>query len=361
FDAQNKRAVHQGKNLPYTVRLSYDERKLLAPKPFSILRFSINGPFPEMKAEELHPLEVKHVALLQGDAMLQWAEILYRSSEPSNVERARELYKGVLFLHGEDPGTMAFSAQAPLGEQNPRIVQQLERARLGLFQIEAGLNFYGYRDGFVPTLRFGTLIDAARRWSGAAKGAQNDYLAYLSRIEQLDLDILAAHAQLKKAQAAAQITGEQIKIAETGVQAAQRLVREVERQITAKQEEIADAESFFGQYSAYLGGLKNNVASIIEVGAWGNEGATTTGAVSDTALREGVRSLGSSAASGVGVAGGLSVVGIMGAFVVLSTIQLQGMADAATKRDKELKLLINESLVAAKAAVQVQERLVTIA
>ena len=55
------------------------------------------------------------------------------------------------------------------------------------------------------------------------------------------------------------------------------------------------------------------------------------------------------------------MVGGFAAFAVLSTTTLQGMADAATKREGELKALKNEALPAAKAAVRVQERNVTIA
>ena len=82
--------------------------------------------------------------------------------------------------------------------ENPRVRNQLDRARLALQQLEAGLNFYGYNDDAVPTLRYGTLVGAAQRWAAGAKSAQNDYLAYLGRVEQLDLDLLAAKAQERR-------------------------------------------------------------------------------------------------------------------------------------------------------------------
>ena len=41
---------------------------------------------------------------MQADALLAWAETLYRTDDAANLERARELYKAVMFLHGEDPG-----------------------------------------------------------------------------------------------------------------------------------------------------------------------------------------------------------------------------------------------------------------
>ena len=35
--------------------------------------------------------------------MLEWADALYRTNDATNMQRARELYKGVSFLHGETP------------------------------------------------------------------------------------------------------------------------------------------------------------------------------------------------------------------------------------------------------------------
>ncbi|WP_259392309.1 hypothetical protein [Paenibacillus thiaminolyticus] len=40
---------------------------------------------------------------------------------------------------------------------------------MALQQLEAGLNFYGYNDETVPTLRYRTLVDATQRWAAGAK------------------------------------------------------------------------------------------------------------------------------------------------------------------------------------------------
>jgi hypothetical protein len=364
----SKDVVERG-DRPYTARLTYDEdRYPQSPSPF-VSQYSDWGfygpPTPEMKPTDLHPLEVNFIHIVQAEAMLQWAEILYRTDEPSSLERARELYKGVLFLHGEDPGTPAYRPLVmlplPFGRvSNPRRQNQVGRAQLAMFQLKSGLNFYGYRDDAVPTLRYKTLLDAAGRWSTGAKAAQNDFLAYMSRLEQLDLDILAAQAQQKKAQASVQIATEQIEIAKAGVVVVNRLVTEVQKQITAKQKEIEDANSFFSQLGDYFKGMKNSVSSMVDVGKAGYEGATGAGLVTDAEAKTAVQGLGSDAAAGTGV-GAAGVVGAFAAFAVLSTITLQGMADAATKRDGELKTLREEALPAAQAAVRVQERLVTIA
>lgn len=72
-----------------------------------------------------------------------WAETLYRTDDASLLERARELYKAVLFLHGEDPGTSAyqpfvFNPGPWFGlVENPRVRNQTDRARLALHQLAA--------------------------------------------------------------------------------------------------------------------------------------------------------------------------------------------------------------------------------
>jgi len=357
---------------PYTARLQYtDDRYLDGPHPLTPQfrnGYDVLTPEPPI----LHVVEELYARIVQEDAILAWAEALYRTDDVSMIERARELYKAVLFLHGEDPGTSAYRPFAlnPLPwfglVENPRVRNQTDRARLALQQLAAGLNFYGYSDSAVPTLRYEALIAAAGRWATSAKSAQSDYLQYLSRVEQLDLDLLAAKAQERKARATVGIAAEQIEIAKAGVVAAKKLAADVEKQITAKQAEIADANSIFSQFKDYFKGMKDSVSSMVDVGKSASEGWTSlsTSGVGE-ALGFGQGSGAGAAASesaGLGSAmGGLGVVGGFAAFAVVSTTTLQGMADAATKRDGELKTLINEARPAAAAAVQVQERNVTIA
>ena len=360
---------------PYTARLVYDDERNLE-EPFSLTPQLWNGhdvltPDPPL----LHPLEERYARIVQADALLAWAEALYRTDDASSLERARELYKAVVFLHGEDPGTSAYLPATPWTPwfglvENPRKRNQLDRARLALHQLEAGLNFYGYNDDAVPTLSYDALVGAAQRWATGAKSAQTDFLAYLGRVEQLDLDLLAAKAQERKARATVAIAAEVIEIAKAGVVVANKLVTDVEKLIAAKQSEIDDANSIFSQFKDYFKGMSSSVSSIVDVGRSASEGYTSlsTSGVGD-ALGLGSES-GAGAGAGAGAAetaglgsamGGLGAVGGFAAFAVLSTITLQGMADAATKRQGELMALKNEALPAAHAAVRVQERNVTIA
>ena len=220
----------------------------------------------------LHPLEERYARIVQADALLAWAEALYRTDDAASLERARELYKAVMFLHGEDPGTSAYlpsvlSSSPWFGlVENPRMRNQLDRARLALQQLDAGLNFYGYNDEAVPTLRYETLVGAAQRWTTGAKSAQNDYLAYLGRVEQLDLDLLAAKAQERKARATVAIAAEQIEIAKAGVVVAQKLVADVEKLIAAKAAGDRGRELVFNQFGDYFSGMKSSVSSMVDVG-----------------------------------------------------------------------------------------------
>ena len=359
---------------PYTARLVYSDTRRLT-GPYSLTPQFRNGyDVLTPDAPLLHPLEERYARIVQADALLAWAEALYRTDDAASLERARELYKAVLFLHGEDPGTSAYLPFEPLLSpwlglvENPRVRNQKDRARLALQQLAAGLNFYGYNDDAVPTLRYETLTRAAERWATGAKSAQTDYLAYLSRVEQLDLDLLAAKAQERKARATVAIAAEQVEIAQAGVVVAQKLVSDVEKQIAAKQQEINDANSIFSQFKDYFTGMKDSVKSMIDVGKTASEGWTslsTSGVGEALGLQEGAGAAGAAGGAqsvGLGSAmGGLGVVGGFAAFAVVSTTTLQGMADAATKRDGELKTLLNEALPAAQAAVRVQQRNVSIA
>jgi hypothetical protein len=89
-------------------------------------------------------------------------------------------------MHGEDPDIAPhFASPAKLGvlplpdpifwryTENPAKVSQTTRARQALFQIEQGLNVYGYRDDMVPVLRYKPLKQAADLFATSAKSAQN--------------------------------------------------------------------------------------------------------------------------------------------------------------------------------------------
>ena len=54
-------------------------------------------------AERCTALDIRLVQLRLGNVLLEWADALFRADDPSSTARARELYKAVLWLHGDDP------------------------------------------------------------------------------------------------------------------------------------------------------------------------------------------------------------------------------------------------------------------
>src|SRR5262250_3389585 len=138
-----------------------------------ILRYTTDGPLPYASLSDRSTVppkvppsriptnraELGYFKLKLGNATLEWADVLYRSNAPEAIMRARELYKAVLFLHGEDPEiTPSWArreAMLPIfpykkSKRNPAIVGQVNRARLGFLQINTGLNYYGLSPSFVP-------------------------------------------------------------------------------------------------------------------------------------------------------------------------------------------------------------------
>ncbi len=195
-----------------------------------------------------------------ADALVQWADALYRSDQPGSIARARELYKGVYWVHGTEPPVFT-QRRAPLFSKNPAVRSQIRRAERGLVQIAAGLNYFGGSDQIVPALRYSTLKQAADHFADAAKSTQQDFLVYMSNIEQILAqemrDDLVNANMLKKALLQGQIAVAQADIAQAGVKQAKQQVEAVKAAIQTKEEEIAEDNSFFGQLTDFCSGFKS--------------------------------------------------------------------------------------------------------
>jgi hypothetical protein len=362
-----------GDALPYTVAVEFQRGSRL---DVDLLPYYMGTP------PLIAPFEQRFFRLAQGEVMLAWADELYRNDDASSIRRARELYKGVLFLHGEDPEIAPYFGEAggPLGFQavplatgphwaardNPARLSQVARARLGFAQIEEGLNAYGFSADMVPLLRYKPLKQSADLFATSAKSAQTDFIGYMTRFEQAQIEGWQTTALLKKAEASAGIATEHIEIAKFGVAKAQEQVAAVKAQIAAKQQEIADADDFFSQAKDFFGGMKDAVAGMIplaeKVGGGQSPAQAVTGAqlqgiltktlTSTTAGKEAaVAALGSGAALTIG----------FGAFAYAGYTSLSSMADAANRRSADLKALQQVALPAAEAQVRLKERDVTIA
>ena len=230
-----------------------------------------------MVAETMHQVEKRLFVLRQGEAVLEWADALYRSDEPSSIQRARELYKSVLWLHGSNSNLVTNPGWGGkislyIGSQNPARTAQKLRGQLGILQIEAGLNWYGSNDDLVPALRYRPLKDAADRYAAAAKSAQQDFLLFMGKLEDAIREGLVTSNMLKKASLQERIAGEQVEIAEFGVVVAQQQVEAVEAQIKAKKAEIEDHDSLLGQFGDLFSGMSSTLGTIPSgvMSGWGS-------------------------------------------------------------------------------------------
>jgi hypothetical protein len=377
---------HQRQSLPYTTAVAFDPETHAYTDQTPQTGWwegSRSSTAPPLIA----PFEHRFFKLAQGEAMLAWADDLYRNDDPSSIRRARELYKGVIFMHGEDPGIAPYFAGPGLqglgalggfqgvgvhanplvdSQANPARTSQLARARAGFGQIELGLNAYGFRDDMVPVLRYKPLKLAADLFAASAKSTQSDFLQYQTRFEQATIEGWQAAAMVKKAEAGAGIAAENIEIAKVGVAKAQEQVAAVQAQIAAKQQEIADADSFFGQAEDFFGGMKDSLSGLASAAKGVMADSSAAGSVSGEQLVAmlGKSSGGASAAkeamtSTLGSGAGMTLG--FAAFAYYGYTTMGGMADAANKRTADLKGLQTVGLAAAEAQVKLKERDVTIA
>lgn len=346
YEAQAR--IFRLESLPYTTTVRYNEKSAGRENAYPVASLGTdNRDYSGLQRNlAISPCEWRTFRLAQGRAMLDWAEELFRTDEPSSIRRARELYKGVLLLHGVEPGiTPAYPKEGDpilvmvtlIG--NPAIRAQVARANFGLYLIGEGLNAYGWREDMVPVLRFRPLKDAADGMASAAKSAQGDFIAYTARFEQAQLDRMVAGLLVEKAKATVKIAEEQVAIAQNDVKLAQNQVKAVEKQIEKKQEEIDDHDSLWGQFKDYAGGAKKELEKLK------NNKEAAAGMKSAVAA----------------VGGGAMAMGGLAAFVYVSWLSMETMETEANRRGDEIKRLRNEALPAAKAQVKVRQRAVSIA
>ncbi len=336
--------------LPYTADLG-DPRD---PEPNDFYQPFL-GP-ARLVAQASHPMEKTFFRLRQGEVMLEWADSLYRTDEPSNIQRARELYKSVLWLHGSAPPIRPAWKATPsisftVAAQNPALASQTTRARVGMAQIEAGLNCYGFTDAHVPTLRYRPLKDAADRFAGAAKGAQTDFLAFMGKVEEALREGLITTNMLRKAKLLGRIAQEQAAIAEFGVVLAQQQVNAVKAQIEAKKTEIEDHDDLFTQFTDFFGGMVDVVGGLPS----GVTGKLGEGAAAGAGLTS------AEAAGMSGAAAGGAAMGAYALLIYAGVTSLTNMAEAQDGRHAQLNALEDVALPLAEAAREAKKREVTIA
>lgn len=315
-------------------------------------------------AKYVHPAEAKYFRLRQANAVLEWADALYRTNEAPSIQRARELYKGVSFLHGEtpplcpswpsegllrlDPGSIFLFRNH---NENPAVRSQKVRARKGLFQIDAGLNYYGETDQVAPALRYRPLKETADRFAALAKAAQQDFLLYMEKMESALLERMKLANLVQKASLQAKVAEEQAKIAEYNVTVAQEQVANVQAQIAAKEKEIADSESFFSQLGDFIGGMVKTFTSL----PGDTQSAVKAGFVAEVTGKELVGQ------GMLGLGAGASILTGFAIFGVAGYMSMSSMADASNRRRAELSALRDRALPLAQGLVTARQREVKIA
>ena len=319
---------------------------------------STDGLAASLAPSGLHSVERAFYRLQLGTAMLSWADTLFRSDDSASVARARELYKGVYFLHGTVPPINPSWKTGPTSpgmffaaSTNPALISQLTRAELGFTQIQSGLNYFGFADDMVPVLRYETLKSAADTFAGNAKSIEEDFLNAMTQLETATIENMKNTAMLQRANMQASIAGQQAQIAQDQLKQAQILVTQVNQQIAAAQSQISDHDSFFGQVGDYFSGMSSIVKGLP---------SSFTSAVGGAAESE--AGISSTEASGLlGLGAGASVLAGFGAFYVASYMTLSSMNDAQNQRVSQLANLQNQNLAAAQAQVDIAQRSVSIA
>lgn len=297
-----------------------------------------------------HPMEERFYRLRLASALLEWADVLYRTNEPGNIARARELYKGVYWVHYNKPPIFPnwpHEGMSPATPQNrnPAIRSQLLCAQRGFYQIEAGLNYYGCSEEIVPAQRYSTLKQAADHFAASAQASQKDFLVYMANIEkileQTLRDDLVNANMLQKALLQAKIAGEQTEVARAGVVQSEQQVEAVQAAILAKEKEMADHDSFLGQFSDFCSGFKSALEGL--------------GGAKDAANFP-------KETGGIAAWGATSgpMVGFV-IFVYAGYTSMSSMTDEYNRLRGEWLTLRDQTLPRAKAQVMVKQREVTIA
>lgn len=311
-----------------------------------------------LREQLCHPVEERCIRLRLGHALVEWADELHRQGGDTDTGRARELYKATLLLHGQDPKVTgqwpqrpAF-APTPASALDPAARSQVERARLGLYRIGEGLDWFGLSHDLVPALRYRTLHDSAKELASAARTAQADLMHHLGAAtewmrERRRHETLVRHAQLQ-----VRMAENRRLTAQDAVKAATQQVAAVEAAIVAKQAEIDKHEGLGQQFLDFFEGAVGAVSGIVKGGkeAMGLLGASDKAALASGA--KGALGLGGQATA----AGGMAVMAGYGLFVYAGYTSISGLADAANQRRADLKALREQALPAAQAAVRAREQ-----
>lgn len=232
---------------------------------------------------------------------------------------------------------------------NPVIYALIVRAKAKLAQIEAGLNYLGYQDDFVPPWRFNFLLERARYFAEHAKGAQRDYINFLANAEREEERENSAKQAVVTAKGHLGIAQARSRKAHTEV--------EVSKQSKELAELVSkDANTRSKEYAAFDESL-DSAAEDIQARALGRQAESVfSGALSGAATGAGIgASLGGGANPGAAAVGFIlgAVVGGISSLLSGDEVEKQRneQLDAADlQRDLEKSGLIRAASESVKAA-----------
>jgi hypothetical protein len=223
--------------------------------------------------------------------------------------------------------------QTALRETNPLVYAIVTEAQARLLQLDAGLNYLGYRDDYVPPWRFEFLLSRARYFAEHAKSAQRDYMNFLANAEREEFQELSAEQAVVLEKSSIRIETARVDQCSLEVEAAQQS-KELSDLVALDAAERQRAYKRFDETAEYWGDV-SNVGAVAGVGAGVAVGAAA-GAIA-----------GPLGAVVGGVVGGLgALIGGIGS----STAQLAQNHIAAAQRDYELNCLALAKAEAVAAA-----------
>lgn len=225
---------------------------------------------------------------------------------------------------------LSWSLPQGSNEANPAIYGLLTRAHARTRQIDAGLNYFGYPNGYIPVERFIALMERARAFTEHAKNAERDYLNFLGQAEEQQYREIGARQAVaveKSNVAVEQARVDQGRLTATAAQAGAQLA-----QRTAE-----DAITRVGKFQAFDVHMQDAEELQMVGAALSGAGAIASG-------------IGSALASGGNPASAIGGI-LQAAGTIASTAAQQQMAHA--QRDLEmsnLELAVGETAASLKVA-----------
>ncbi len=297
-----------------------------------------NGGAAELRQLTAARLE-RDVKSLPASAKATWQPLIAAGLSPQMVAEPDSIFAAPVIAGG-----FVKVLTTPV---NPAILAQQMRAKIGITQIDAGLNFYGYGDNLVPLLRYRPLAVSATHFADLAKQAETDFMSFKEHAEAADLALIQARSAVVAAAVRVEIESQRELVAADRVQQSQIQVQQVKDAITDKQNEISDHNSFCGQIKDLAGGIASFLGGVPEF----------AGSYIKTDFKDafGLEKAAAGGTAGLGVVGGIALFGTAAA------VTMDGMATQANKRQTDLDRLRGEQLPLALAGLDASRHELAIA